>query len=164
MIFQMKDYYVDLVQDKDLSEIIEVYNSNKAFLFSHMDKEEITGEWLWQEIESMKKVNFDSCKIVEMNSGKIIGIIDFRIEKETYLSLLILHQGYKEKGIGKLIIQAFEEHAKSLKSEYMRIDVVTDYDDFVIDFWIRNGYEKLKDVELNWTGKVLPAVTMIKNL
>ncbi|WP_268064106.1 hypothetical protein [Clostridium sp. CF011] len=40
----------------------------------------------------------------------------------------------------------------------MRIDVVTNYDDTVLDFWVKNGFDKFKDVELNWTGKILPAL------
>ena len=164
MIFRIKNYYVEIAQNKDLSEIVEVYNSNKEFLLSHMDREEVTGEWLYQEIESMKELDFLSCKIVEISSGRIIGIIDFNIGEEAYLSLLILHNDYKGKGIGKQIVQAFEEYCKSLKSEHIRIDVVTNYNDFVLDFWTRKGYIKLKNVELNWTGKILPAVTMIKNL
>jgi len=55
-----------------------------------------------EELESMKKANFYSCKIIEKSSGKIIGIIDFKIGEETYLSLLMLHNDYKNKGFGKL--------------------------------------------------------------
>jgi len=37
MIFQIKGFYIDLVQNKDLNDIVEVYNSNKYFLINHMD-------------------------------------------------------------------------------------------------------------------------------
>jgi len=61
---------------------------------------------------------------------------------------------------GKQIFRAFEEYAKSLKSKCIRIDVVTNYDNSVFDFWVRNGFVKFKHVELNWTGKTLPAIIM----
>jgi GNAT superfamily N-acetyltransferase len=76
----------------------------------------------------------------------------------------MLHKDYKRKGLGVLIYQALEEYAKSEKSKGMRIDVVTNYDDAVLDFWMKNGFEKIKEIELNWTGKILPAVVMKKNL
>lgn len=164
MIFEEKAFYVDLIKNDDLNDIVQVYNSNKHFLVNHMGKCEITYEWIFQELESMRKINFSSCKVVEKISGKIIGIIDFKIDKETYLSLLMLHNDYKNKGFGKVIYKSLEEYAKSLGSQCIRIDVVTNYDTAVLDFWTRNGFNKLKDVELNWTGKILPAIVMKKNI
>jgi hypothetical protein len=164
MFFEPKGFHVDLVENKDLNEVVEVYNSNKHFLVNHIDKEKITDEWILQELESMKEVGFYSCKIVEISSGKIFGVIDFKVGKETYLSLLMIHNYFKNKGFGELIFHAFEGYAKSLKSESIRIDVVTNYDNSVLGFWIKNGFTKFKDVELNWTGKILPAVTMKKRL
>ena len=74
----------------------------------------------------------------------------------------MIHNDFRGKGFGKLIFQGFEEYVKSLKSKC--IDVVTNYDHSVLDFWIKNGFIKFKDIELNWAGKRLPAVTMKKNL
>jgi len=164
MLFKSRGFYVDLVENKDVDEIANVYNSNKRFLLSHMNKEKITNEWILQELESMKEVGFYSCKIVDRSSERIIGVLDFKVGQETYLSLLMIHYDYKGKGLGKLIYQSFEKYAESLESKCIRIDVVTDYDNSVLDFWIKNGFIKYNDVELNWTGKILPAVTMKKGL
>ena len=164
MFFETKDFYVDLVENKDLNEVVKVYNSNKHFLVKHMDKEKITNEFIFQELESMKEVGFYSCKIVDISSGNIMGIMDFKVGEETYLSLLMIHNDFKSKGFGKLIFQAFEEYVKSLKSKCIRIDVVTNYENSVLDFWIKNGFIKFKDIELNWIGKILPAITMKKSL
>lgn len=46
----------------------------------------------------------------------------------------------------------------------MRIDVVTGYDDRVLDFWLRNGFQVIEDVTLEWNGATLPAVVMKKAL
>lgn len=164
MFFESNAFYVDLVENKDLNEIVEVYNSNKDFLIKHMDKEKITNEFIFQELESMKEVGFYSCKIVEISSEKIMGVIDFKVGEETYLSLFMIHNDFKSKGFGNLIFQAFEEYVKSLKSKCIRIDVVTNYENSALDFWIKNGFIKFKDVELNWIGKILPAVIMKKTL
>ena len=164
MIFQSKGFYIDLVQNKDLKDIVEVYNSNKDFLINHMDIDNVKYEWILEELESMKKANFYSCKVVEKSSDKIIGIVDFKIGEESYVSLLMIHNDYKNKGFGKLIYRALEEYVKSVKSKCMRIDVVINYDDTVLNFWVENGFIIIEDIELNWTGKVLPAVIMRKIL
>ncbi|OGO77318.1 MAG: GNAT family N-acetyltransferase [Clostridiales bacterium GWB2_37_7] len=164
MIFDANELYIDFVESKDIDDIVEVYNSNRCFLENHLDAEKVTGDWIHEELEAMKKVDFYSCKVVEKSSGKLIGVIDFKIGEETYLSLLMIHNDYKNKGFGGFIYKALEDYAKSLKSKSMRIDVVTNYDDGVLDFWIGNGFVKIKEVELNWTGKILPAVIMKKGL
>ncbi len=164
MIIESKSFYIDTVENKDLNDIIEVYNSNKLFLINHIGTNKVSYEWIIEELESMKKMNFYSCKIVEKSLGKIIGIIDFKIDEETYLSLLMLHNDYKNKGYGKLIYQTLEEYARSLKSKSMRIDVVTNYDNFVLKFWTSIGFNKFKDIEMKWAGELLPAVIMKKIL
>lgn len=164
MICQSKDFYIDLVESRDLNDIIEVYNSNKQFLLNHMGSDMVEYKWVIEELALMKKINFYSCKVVLKSSNKIIGIIDFKLGEETYLSLLMIHNDYKNKGFGKLIYEALEEYVKSIKSRVIRIDVVTNYDNRVFNFWIRNGFNKFKDAKLNWTGKVLPALIMKKSL
>lgn len=164
MLFKVNGFRVEEVRNKDLNEIVEVYNSNENFLTSHMDKKEITGEWMIEELKSMKEIGFLCCKIVDMNSQKIVGVVDFKVDKETYLSLLMIHNNYKNKGLGRLIYNSLEEYVLSLKSDCIRIDVVTDYDDSVIEFWIKNRFVKFKDTILNWTGKELNSIVMKKNL
>lgn len=164
MIFESKEIYIDLVENVDIYDIVGVYNSNKNFLLNHMNTDNIKYEWMLKELESMKKSNFYSYKVVKKDSNKIIGIIDFKIDYETYLSLLMIHSNYKNRGLGKLIYQAVEEYVKLLKSKYIRIDVVTNYDNSVLDFWIKRGFVKFKNIELNWAEKILPAIIMKKSL
>jgi len=164
MLFQSNNFRVELVEAKDLNGIVEVYNSNENFLISHMDKKEVTSEWMIEELKSMKEIGFLCCKIVDMNSQKIVGVVDFKVDKETYLSLLMIHNNYKNKGLGRLIYKGLEEYVLPLKSNCIKIDVVTDYDDSVIEFWIKNRFVKFKDTILNWTGKDLNAIVMKKNL
>ncbi|MBX4269602.1 hypothetical protein K2181_09980 [Clostridium estertheticum] len=60
--------------------------------------------------------------------------------------------------------KVLEKYVKEAKSKCMRIDLVTNYDNAVLNFWVKNGFNKIKDVELEWTGKILPAVIMKKNI
>lgn len=164
MVFQAKGFHVELVENNDIATVLEVYNSNDHFLIKHLGKNQVTNEWIFQELESMRDVGFYSCKIVEKSTGKIIGIIDFKVTAETYLSLLMIHHALQGKGLGKLIFEGFEEYINSLKSQSIRIDVVTSYDYSVLNFWLNNGFIKCKNVELNWSGMTLSAVTMKKYL
>ncbi|HYE09999.1 MAG TPA: GNAT family N-acetyltransferase [Patescibacteria group bacterium] len=162
MVFKSNEYVISFVDSKDLNEIIEVYNSNKQFLISHMNKEKVEKEWMLEEIESMKRIGFHCCKTVNSITGKIVGLLDFKIDKETYLSLLMIHKDQKNKGIGNSIYQAFERYVQSQDCKSIRIDVVTEYDNSVLDFWNRQGFIEHENIKLNWTGKVLPAITMKK--
>ena len=114
-----------------------------------MGIDHVTFQWVVKELESMKQASFSSCKAVEKKSEKIVGIIDFKVDEETYLSLLMIHEDYQNQGFGKQIYLAFEEYARSKQSKSMRLDVVTGYSEKVFDFWIGNGFAKWKDIELN---------------
>lgn len=164
MIIKTKDFQVDLIDEEDIDAIVEIYNSNRLFLMSHMDKESVTNKWLFEELEDMKAVKFNSYKVLDVATKKIIGFADFKIEDEVYLSLFMLHSDYKKKGLGTLIYKELEEYFISRKCREIRIDVVTNYSTSVMDFWERNGFKSYEEVQLNWTGKELPAVIMKKNL
>lgn len=164
MICEAEDFYITLVEDRDIKDILKVYNSNQYFLQNHMGTDNVTYKWISNEVESMKLEGFNTYKVVEKNSHMIIGIIDLKIANETYLSLLMLNSNYKGKGLGKKIYKSLEQYVKSLDSKCIRIDVVINYDNNVLEFWIDNGFEKVENIELNWTGKSLPAVIMKKSL
>ncbi|WMM24731.1 GNAT family N-acetyltransferase [Tissierella sp. MB52-C2] len=164
MIFLSKEFYIEQLENKDLKEVLEVYNSNGKFLTNHIDKSTVTNEWITEELEYMKDSGFRSCKVIHIATGKIVGIMDFKVDEEIYLSLLMIHNDFQGKGFGKIIYNGFEEYVKSLKRKCIRIDVVINYDNSILKFWKDNGFVKSKDIELNWAGKALPAVTMKKYL
>lgn len=162
MIFETGSYFVDLVKSNDIKEILGIYNSNAKFLMNHMDNDKITDQWLIDELKSMDNMGFESYKVVEKNTEKIVGIIDSKIGEETYLSLLMLHTDCQGNSLGCLIYEGFEEYIKTLGSKYIKIDVVVNYDVEIINFWIKRGFEKCKGIVLDWNGKELPAITMKK--
>ena len=164
MIFETDNLILTTIEEKDIEDVIEIYNSNTEFLQKHMGRNEITIEWLKEELEEMKRVGFNSFIIIEKTARKTIGILDIRIAEESYLSLLMIHNDYKDKGYGKEIYTKLEEYIKTLTSKTIRIDVVTDYNKKVENFWERNGFKKVGNVELNWSDKRLPAVIMRKIL
>lgn len=164
MLFEGEDFSVDIIDVDDLVEITKIYNSNKKFLTNHMNKKIITYDWLLEDMKEIKDAGFSSCKITDKNTGKIFGIIDFKISKETYLSLLMLHNDYVNNGLGGLVYKSFEEYIKTTQSSAIRIDIITSYNKNSINFWKRNGFTKLRDVNFNWTDNPLSATLMKKEL
>ncbi len=162
MILITDNLIVNVIEFKDIGDIINIYNSNKEFLKEHMDRDKITIEWLKEELEEMKKLEFNTYKLIEKKSGKTIGFLDLRIAEESYLSLLMIHNKYKNKGYGKEIYTKLEEYLKSNIGKSIRIDVVTDYNKNVEQFWIRNGFKKVENIEMNWAGRQLTAAIMKK--
>ncbi|MDP9729004.1 GNAT family N-acetyltransferase [Alicyclobacillus tolerans] len=162
MIFDSEYFYVCPIEMSDVDNVVEVYNSNMIFLEKHTKNYPVTFEWVTEELKSMRNAGFCSCKVVDKRTGKMVGIIDYKIEQESYLSLLIVHQDYQNMGYGEQIYRAFEDYAKSRKSQCIRLDVANGYSDKVINFWIANGFEKLEDIKLNWAGVTLSAVIMKK--
>lgn len=150
------------VEESDVKDILEIYNSNQEFLQKHMDKDEITIEWLEEELQQMKKIDFYTFKIIEKSSGKAVGFFDIKVSEESYLSLLMIHNDYQSKGYGKEIYIKLDAYLRSVGCKIVRIDVVTNYDKKVEIFWERNGFNKIENVELNWAGKQLFAVTLKK--
>ena len=162
IVFETKTIHVAEVLPIDIQDIVSLYNSNQDFIQHHMGTDHVTPEWVENEWESMKQSGFLSCKAVEKESGNIIGVIDFKVEEETYLSLLMIHGEAQNQGIGKQIYDAFEEYAKLAHSKSIRLDVVTKYSNNVVKFWSKRGFVKDRHIELNWSGVTLPAIVMKK--
>lgn len=153
-----------LIDSKDLNDITRIYNSNKVFLKSHIGKEIVTTKWVSDELNIMKNEGFYSYKVIQKESNEIVGLIDFKLGKETYLSLLMIDNNLRGQGIGMKVYKLFEIYSKYYNSESLRIDVVKNYDKYVINFWIKNGFKMIENITLNWNEKVLPAVVMKKGI
>ena len=90
-----------MLEDIDTKRIVEIYNSNEAFVSQHLGKAKIYEELIVCELKEMEKISFNSCKIVDKFSGEIVGLCDFKTDKTAYLSLLMLDNKTKGKGIGR---------------------------------------------------------------
>jgi ribosomal protein S18 acetylase RimI-like enzyme len=165
LLFRSDGFYAELITAADAPELAQVYNSNPHFLAAHMNMDAVSPEWVIAEWRSMLEERFLSCKITESGTGRMMGLMDFQAGgEEAYLSLLMLHEDFRGKGWGTRIYQAFEQYATAAGSSSVRLDVVTENDRTVQAFWSRNGFAVGEAVELNWAGRVLPAVVMKKKL
>lgn len=162
MLLKTKNLSISDVNEEDIRGVLEVYNSNKDFLLSHMNKREVNIEWLMQEQEEMKGIDFKTLIVKENNN--IIGFIDICLKEECYLSLLMVHNEYRNKGYGKEIYEALEEYLRKINLKSIRIDVVHNYNESVLRFWRNRGFKEIEKVQLQWADTLLDAVVMKKSL
>ncbi|MBM7834229.1 GNAT family N-acetyltransferase [Clostridium sardiniense] len=144
----------------DIDNVIKIYNSNTKFLKEHLDKEDVGKEFIIKELKEMKKMNFDSFKILYNNI--IIGVCDVKFDNETYLSLLMIDNKFKNSGFGSKAFYEIEKMAKEFNSKSIRIDVVYGYDNSVTAFWLDKGFVIKEKVKFNWDKKSLDAYIMMK--
>lgn len=164
MLFETDNTYVSLAATDDIDNIVEIYNSNPGFLRTHLGREKVNAKWVEDEMNTMKEIGFMSSKVVLKNGNQAIGVLDFLVNEESYLSLLMVHSDNRYIGLGSEVYKGFEQFAKVHKSDRIRIDVVTSYNKNVLNFWVSKGFSIMEQVELNWSGTNLPAVKMKKNI
>lgn len=158
---KVDNYIIDKVDKKDINRIVDIYNSNKTFLCSHMGILSVSKEFILNEIEEMKKVGFSS-SIIKDNKDEIVGLCDFKISNEVYLSLLMIDDKLKGNGLGKIIYNQLEKIFKSKNAKRIRIDVVYDYKENVLRFWEKQGFISDEKIELEWNGYKSNAIKMYK--
>ncbi len=164
MIFETCNVSVDFTQANDIDGLVAVYNSHPAFLGQHLNRDTVTGEWMSDEVKATRDAGFWSCKVTAKSTGEVVGLMDVHMDTETYLSLLMVHRDYAHQGIGQEVYEGLEAYARAHQSRSVRIDVVTGYDDRVLDFWVRRGFRAIAETTLDWGGVALSAVTMRKFL
>ena len=80
--------------------------------------------------------------------GLIMGIIrkwenkdylDYKCPKTGVITELVVSKQYRRKGTGNELITKMEEYFRSIKCEYITVDVFA-YNNSAIDFYNRNGY------------------------
>ena len=152
---KIEETYVDLV--------VKMYNSNKTFLQKHMGISAVTNDFILKEVEEMKNHGFNSLTI-KNNRGEIVGVCDFKIEDEVYLSLLMIDAKLKGNGIGGRVYNQLEKIFKSKKASSVRIDVVYDYEENVLKFWEKQGFVANEKINLYWNGYKLNAIKMCKSI
>lgn len=159
----MDNYIIDTVDQNDISKIIDIYNSNKTFLENHVGISKVSKDFIVNEIEEMNNIGFSSL-VIKNNEGNIVGICDFKIGDEVYLSLLMINAKLKGNGLGRVIYNQLEKLFKTKNSKRIRIDVVYDYEENALGFWEKQGFVSSEEIQLEWNGYKSKAIKMYKNI
>lgn len=159
----MDNYIIDIIEQKDIDKVIDIYNSNKTFIENHLGVSRVSREFIVNEIQEMDNVGFTSA-VMKDNKGNIVAICDYKIEDEVYLSLLMIDAKLKGKGLGQSIYNQFEKIFKAKNVSRIRLDVVYDYKENVIGFWEKQGFISSEKIQLEWNGHKSKAVKMYKSI
>ncbi|KGM97197.1 GNAT family N-acetyltransferase [Clostridium botulinum] len=157
----MDSYLIEKIEQNDINRIVDIYNSNKIFLYRHIGTFSISREFILGEIEKMKKIGFNS-SIIKDIKGEIVGLCDFKISDEVYISLLMLDNKLRGNGLGTIIYNQLEKEFKSNNAKRIRIDVVYDYEKNSLGFWKKQGFMSGEKIKLEWNGYKSNAVKMYK--
>ena len=97
------------------------------------------------------KANNGKC-FLAIDKGKAIGLImgiegsyeeydylDYTCPKRGVITELIVSKRARSKGLGKQLIERMEEYFKSIKCEYVVVDVFA-YNELAINFYNKSGY------------------------
>lgn len=160
----MSKYMIRDVQEKDIKAIVDIYNSNYQFLFHHLGVKSVDETFMIQEISTMRKLGFRPSVIVNQENVTIQGILDYKLEQEVYLSLIMLAKNLQGNGTGSSLYSCFESKMIQDKRDSIRIDVVNDYQKNLVSFWKKHGFEEAEEIVLIWGNKKSKAVVMKKYL
>lgn len=160
----MNLYKIRKASIDDIHKIVEIYNSNKIFLVNHLGLEYVDEDFIGSEINEMKSMGFQSCVVADARTGDAIGVMDFKPDAYIYLSLIMIDSRFHGKGTGTLIYRMFENEMQQSGKYSIRIDVVNDYDDNVVEFWKKQGFIPKDEIHLKWGNKNSKALTMIKDI
>lgn len=82
----------------------------------------------------------DTTFLKYVEDGVIVGCVELRIEGEKlYLGTLSVNPNIQNKGIGKKLLQAGEDHARKVGCSVIRMTVI-DGRQTLIDWYVRHGY------------------------
>ncbi|SFO18991.1 Acetyltransferase (GNAT) domain-containing protein [Pseudobutyrivibrio sp. JW11] len=148
----------------NMADAIKIYNSNTNFLIHHIGEDHIDESFLKNELEEMQAHGFTSNYILVDNEP--IGILDYMINGEgyVYLSLMMITKEKQKNGLGTAVYNFFEEMIRNSGAQIIRIDVVDDYENNVLPFWKKLGFEAKRRDELTWGNKKSSVSVMEKVL
>ena len=149
--------------EQDTARIVEIYNSNPAFLTAHLGRTSVDVAFLLQDHADAKSAGFLCC-VLEADDGRVAGVMDYRPGRTAYLSLLMLDKARQGQGLGAACCRLFEERMREEGSEAVRIDVVSGYEGCALGFWQARGYRPMGKTDLEWGAKRSRASILVKRL
>lgn len=160
----MAQFEIRRALPQDVQRITEIYNSNTEFLLHHLGRERVDRHFIAREMEEMRRVGFLSCVLVERESGRCVGVLDYRSGACVYLSLLMLDAALRGKGFGTACYGCLEETVRRQGVSSVRIDVVEGYPGSAAPFWEKRGFVRTGSAKLAWDGCSAEAAVMVKQL
>lgn len=148
--------------EQDTARIMEIYNSNPAFLTAHLGRKSVDAAFLLQDHAAAESAGFLCC-VLETDGGRIAGVMDYRPGPTAYLSLLMLDKAHQGQGWHGMLA-ACSKNACAGRRQAVRIVVVGGYGGCALGFWQAQGYRPKGETDLVWGAKRSRASILIKRL
>lgn len=142
----MKEYIIRKIEENDYNKVARIYNSNPIFLKNHLGVSSVDETFVAEEVKEMLTIGFNSYVIENIEKQTIEGILDFKLDNETYLSLLMLDKSIQKTGVGSSAYHYLEKLAIKICSKTIRIDVVYDYQENSLSFWKKLGFSEHESI------------------
>ena len=141
------------VSQADLEAILAVYRQCEDFL-ALGPVAEASMEMVLKDMQISKDEGGIFCSI-QLADGKMIGVIDYISHnyqgdpQAAYLSLLMIASPYRNQGIGKAVVQAFERQVIQDAQVSVIYAAVQINNPRAAQFWQRHGYRIVSEPRLH---------------
>ncbi len=96
-------------------------------------------EYIRQQLSFRGKLEVPKNYVVKENGTIIAGIKTcFYLEEGLAIDVLFVHEDYRHKGLGSLLLKKVEDEAKSLGAKFANLFT---FDFQAKDFYLKHGYE-----------------------
>ncbi len=158
----MENFILYDVSDINIDNVMQIFNSNEEFLLGNLDRPLIDRNFVINEICNMSNLGFITYILTDLN-GKEIGMCEYKIGYDVYISLLIVNKDFQNRGIGSQIYKLLESKFKSQGVQKISLEILEDGDRSK-DFWTKLGFVLDEKTILEWDDKKIKAFRMIKDL
>lgn len=159
----MGRYILRASTENDIGRIVEVYNSNEEFLINHVGATAVDENFVRDNVNLMHSAGFFTDVIVDLETGELVGVAEYKPDDTVYLTLFMIDSKYKG-GTGSQAYVAFEEKMAGQGSHSIRLDVVDKYVGNPVGFWEKCGFKITKRTVMSWGNKKRDALVMMKNI
>ena len=154
MKISIPDYSLEIhpVAQDDLDAILDVYKQCEDFL-ALGPVSTASMEMVLKDIEVSKDENGIFCGIYT-TGGKMIGVLDYvpcnyKSEPQTaFLELLMIAASFRKQGIGKAVVEAFENEVRKDAKVNTILSGVQVNNPQAMKFWQGNGYRIVSEPKL----------------
>ncbi len=137
--------------NEDINDILTVYRECEDFL-SLGPMSVASLKMVQEDLLESNKTNGQYCVIISDN--EIIGIVDFiranymDSPQNAYISLMMISKKHRGLGIGHNVLKEIENSVLSNIQIKNIITSVQTNNESAINFWTKNGYERIGEAEL----------------
>jgi ribosomal protein S18 acetylase RimI-like enzyme len=154
MKISIPDYSLEIhpITQDDLDAVLDVYKQCEDFL-ALGPVSTASMDMVLKDIENSKAENGIFCGIY-ITDGKMIGVLDYvpcnyRSEAQTaFLELLMIAASFRKQGIGKAVVEAFENEVRKDAKVSTILSGVQVNNPQAVKFWQRNGYRIASEPKL----------------